>query len=213
MAGRATDRGGSRRGELLEIATRHFALEGYAGATTRDIAREANMWSGSLYYYFKSKEQMAEEVIDRYWIALFARTDEILETDLGPPEKLARLITVTLLLDDWQILASALPSLLDNMDKLEAKWTTVLRDGIDTGEFRPDLDLRLTYRSIMASINGMNRWFKPGLKTSMAQVAATQVNLWLQAVRNAGETTPNPPASPGRKRKPPAAADGASGRG
>lgn len=194
MTSRAPARRGTRRDELIDIAAKLFADQGYARATIRDIAREANMLSGSLYHHFTSKEQIAEEIVGRYWTALFERTDEILRSDHTPTDKLVALIDRTLMLDaelhvilqfilnDWGYLVDAFPWLLKHMDSLESKWTGVLRAGVRCGEFRSDLDPALMYRSIMASINGMNRWFKPGRKTSMERVAAAQVALWLRAV-------------------------------
>jgi len=41
----------------IEAAARVFADKGFHGATTQDIASEMGIQQGSLYYYFKSKEQ------------------------------------------------------------------------------------------------------------------------------------------------------------
>ena len=41
----------------IEAAARVFAEKGFHGATTQDIAAQMGIQQGSLYYYFKSKEQ------------------------------------------------------------------------------------------------------------------------------------------------------------
>ena len=54
-----TARGGdSRRQELLEAAARRFAKRGYEGTSIRDIARDVGMLPGSIYYHFRSKEEL-----------------------------------------------------------------------------------------------------------------------------------------------------------
>ena len=48
----------------IEAAATVFALKGFHGATTQDIASEMGIKQGSLYYYFKSKEQALQEVCE-----------------------------------------------------------------------------------------------------------------------------------------------------
>ena len=51
-----------KRDQAIAAAARVFADKGYHGATTRDIADLLGIRQGSLYYYFKSKEEALEEV-------------------------------------------------------------------------------------------------------------------------------------------------------
>ena len=48
----------------IEAAAAVFADKGFHGATTQDIASEIGIQQGSLYYYFKSKEQALQEVCE-----------------------------------------------------------------------------------------------------------------------------------------------------
>lgn len=48
----------------IEAAASVFADKGFHGATTQDIASEMGIQQGSLYYYFKSKEQALQEVCE-----------------------------------------------------------------------------------------------------------------------------------------------------
>lgn len=48
----------------IEAAARVFAEKGFHGATTSDIASEMGIQQGSLYYYFKSKEEALQEVCE-----------------------------------------------------------------------------------------------------------------------------------------------------
>lgn len=49
--------------KILEAALRVFASEGYAGATTRRIAEEANVNEVTLFRKFQSKENLLREVL------------------------------------------------------------------------------------------------------------------------------------------------------
>jgi AcrR family transcriptional regulator len=52
----------AQRKEAVRAAARVFAEKGFHGASTRDIAAEMGIQQGSLYYYFRSKEEALEEV-------------------------------------------------------------------------------------------------------------------------------------------------------
>jgi AcrR family transcriptional regulator len=55
----------ARRAQLLDAATRVFAEKGFHGATVRDIARVAGLADGTLYIYFKSKNELMLGILDR----------------------------------------------------------------------------------------------------------------------------------------------------
>lgn len=56
---KAEARGGeSRREALLDTAAAMFAAKGYDGTSIRDIAGAVGMLPGSIYYHFKSKEDL-----------------------------------------------------------------------------------------------------------------------------------------------------------
>ncbi|MCX6084603.1 MAG: TetR/AcrR family transcriptional regulator [Caldiserica bacterium] len=54
-----------RQEEILEAAASVFAAEGYAQATTREIAAAADIAEGSLYNYFASKRDILVAIISR----------------------------------------------------------------------------------------------------------------------------------------------------
>ena len=56
--GRRQRRVARRRSEILAAAARVFASQGYANATTREIADEADMAEGTLYNYFDGKREI-----------------------------------------------------------------------------------------------------------------------------------------------------------
>lgn len=53
----------STRNKILETALRLFSREGYLGATTREIAREAGIAEVTIFRHFSSKERLFEEVL------------------------------------------------------------------------------------------------------------------------------------------------------
>ncbi|MEW6117701.1 MAG: TetR/AcrR family transcriptional regulator [Nitrospirota bacterium] len=56
----------STRDKILDAALKLFSREGYLGATTREIAKEAGIAEVTLFRHFPSKEALFEEVINTY---------------------------------------------------------------------------------------------------------------------------------------------------
>ncbi|MGZ3591527.1 MAG: TetR/AcrR family transcriptional regulator, partial [Thermodesulfobacteriota bacterium] len=54
----------AHRGEILSAAEKVFAAKGFFPTTMSDIARKAEFGTGTLYKYFKSKEELYFTLID-----------------------------------------------------------------------------------------------------------------------------------------------------
>ncbi|MGM2840555.1 TetR/AcrR family transcriptional regulator [Bacillus cereus group sp. Bce002] len=54
-----------RRKEILETAERLFVTKGYTKTTVNDILKEIGIAKGTFYHYFKSKEEVMDEIIMR----------------------------------------------------------------------------------------------------------------------------------------------------
>lgn len=82
----------AKRQEILRAAREVFASKGLHAATLDEIAEKAEFAKGTLYCYFKSKDDlflsMLEDEIERFRQSLQAE----LSLDLPPPEILARLV-------------------------------------------------------------------------------------------------------------------------
>ena len=50
--------------EILEAAEREFIAKGFAGARTTSIAEAAGVTHAMLHYYFRTKEQLFERILD-----------------------------------------------------------------------------------------------------------------------------------------------------
>ena len=82
-----------RRNEILDKAAILFETNGYNKTTINDILREVNIAKGTFYYYFKSKEEVMDAIIDRYMEIGLERAEAInARKDLSPTEKLLQVI-------------------------------------------------------------------------------------------------------------------------
>ena len=77
-------KGERRKEELLDIAYRMFISKGYENTSVDEIIEKAGIAKGTYYYYFKSKEQMLEEVIGMMIEKEKRSAEEVLDMPLDP---------------------------------------------------------------------------------------------------------------------------------
>jgi AcrR family transcriptional regulator len=85
------------RTKILETALRLFSKEGYLGATTREIAREAGIAEVTLFRYFPSKEMLFEETLQSH--SFLPELRELLPEVMGMPYESALAVIAKKFLD------------------------------------------------------------------------------------------------------------------
>src|SRR5687767_14807453 len=92
-AKRVTSRNSStdKRAAILRAATRVFADNGYFNSKVADIAAAAGVADGTVYLYFKSKEEILHSIFDRSVDQAVADGRKQLENIEDPREKLRRI--------------------------------------------------------------------------------------------------------------------------
>lgn len=86
-----------RRNEILDAADELFGEKGFDGTSTNDILNKVNIARGTLYYHFKSKEDIMNALIDRYNVRLLSRAREIADDRTIPVQE--RMVRVVLALN------------------------------------------------------------------------------------------------------------------
>ncbi len=82
-----------RRNEIIETAMELFNAKGYEHTAVSDIVKKIGVAQGTFYYHFKSKEEIAEAVIDRYLAEQIVIANKIVtDPDLHAIDKLLSLM-------------------------------------------------------------------------------------------------------------------------
>jgi AcrR family transcriptional regulator len=86
MARRPAPSGIGRRTQILEAALDVFADEGFEGATTKEIAAQADVTQGLIYFYFPSKEDLFFAAFEHQAQRLVEHLDLSSEGSDEPPD-------------------------------------------------------------------------------------------------------------------------------
>jgi AcrR family transcriptional regulator len=172
----------TKRVEILRSAAAAFRKRGYHGASVEEIAKTLHMTKGSLYYYFKNKEEILFFCHD-YSVDILLGLLAKAESDTLPPdEKLRRLVFdfVHMILDELngtaltQDLQALSPTLLRRIiakrDRFDRGIRRILQEGMDSGIFASGDPKLLTF-AMLGAVNWIVRWFDPSGAATSDQIA------------------------------------------
>jgi AcrR family transcriptional regulator len=151
----ATSVQSERRRQILEAAVRAFARNGYHRCRVSDVAREAGVAYGLVYHYYGSKEALLEAIFRQTWGAMLATIKSVDELDDPAREKVRKVTEIVL--RTWRRNPDLVRVLVrevtrsnqvqretDEIDLAFAALQRIVERGQADGDFRSDLDARLT---------------------------------------------------------------------
>jgi len=84
---------GNKEKDIIESAIKIFAEKGFHNSKISDIAKDANVATGSVYRYFKNKEDIIINIFENLWKKLFAEIKVMTKNKkLSPIEKIDTII-------------------------------------------------------------------------------------------------------------------------
>ncbi|GAA2302417.1 TetR/AcrR family transcriptional regulator [Nonomuraea roseoviolacea subsp. roseoviolacea] len=192
-----------RRDHLVKLAAEIFARKGFQATTVREIATEAGILSGSLYHHFDSKETIVDEVLSTFLDDLIARYRAALESGSDPRTVLSEMVrigfgtlephraAITVMQNDWNYLRQfeRFNYLVKAEDEVEQMWVAQIKAGQAAGQFRADVDPKLTYRMIRDTIWVAVRWFRPGGRLNTTGLAEHYITVLFDGLATGERTT------------------------
>ncbi len=83
-----------RKQQIRAAATRCFVRRGFAATRLLDIAREAGLSKGGVYFHYRAKEALFHDILEAQFAALQARWDAEQDTD-QPADRALRALVLT----------------------------------------------------------------------------------------------------------------------
>jgi len=190
-----------RRQQILQVAVKLFARQGYNGATTREISRMAKVNEAIIFRHFPTKEDLYWAVIEEQCRPGRSRTSGELQAQLQEQGDLRQFLVALakqILQRDTMLTRLLLYSALENHKLSQRFFRTYvatyhdvlaehLRKRMESGELRK-MDPLLASRGFLGMIGnhfliqeifGGNRF----QKFNVQQVAETLTDIWLNGVQ------------------------------
>jgi len=140
------------REQILQAALACFSDKGYHQTTMDDIVKESGLSKGSLYWYFKSKQELFISLIDWFMTGVGEEVFQAWTDEMSAAEKIRAMIGAfvneseqyipffKITLDFWAQTSEdeQLRQIFDSiLDQFQAQLSALIEEGVANGQFRP----------------------------------------------------------------------------
>lgn len=170
--------------DIVAAAAKVFRTKGYHAATVRDIAGEVGILKGSLYHHLESKEELLYLVVKEPITQMYRTIGEIAAGEGTAADKLRRAIAAHLeafdrhfphlfvYLRERESVKRRFREMIGFSPKeYERCWQQILREGVENGEFRADLDIQVASYGLLGMLNWLYKWYNPEGRLGVQEVA------------------------------------------
>ena len=185
-----------KREAILRAATRVFAESGYFNSKVADIARVAGVADGTVYLYFKSKEDILHSIFERNTSEAIEEGREELRKIEDPREKLRRIARHHLerLGSDRDLAVVFQVELRGSTKFMEAfsaaglaEYLHLIREVFEEGQraglFRADLNAKLVAKILFGALDEMaTNWILSKRRYKLAPMADEVLDIFLNGV-------------------------------
>ena len=198
--GTAVNRNPEKYERILDAAVAVFADKGFFVARISDIADRANVADGTVYLYFKNKEEILMTAINTAFDAFMRQARSELEKIADPVGRLRRLAFLHLdALGSNRNLAVVFQMELRQSTRFLAEFShhhmieyltlarTAISDGQASGLFRPEVPAKIAANCFFGALDEMvTTWVLNEHDYRLANVAETVVDIFLTGMRTGG---------------------------
>jgi TetR/AcrR family fatty acid metabolism transcriptional regulator len=202
--GARSARTGDKRDRILSAAVKVFAKKGFYATRVSEVAKAAGVADGTIYLYFKSKDELLVSLFEDRVEKLLAFLRAELPKAPSAAERLRRVIELQLgLLEGERELAEVITVILRQSSKLMKEYAAptfeayleaiaaVVAEGQAAGDFRDDLPPSLVARAIFGALDGIALTWALGKaeQGGLVRAAGQLADLVLRGLRPDGAAT------------------------
>jgi len=189
--------GGDKREAILRAATSVFAHNGYFNSKVADIAREAGVADGTVYLYFKSKEEILHSIFDRSVDEALGAARKQIQSVSDPKEKLRQIALLHLerlgadrdLAVVFQVELRGSTKFMEEFSAAGfAEYLALIRSTFEEGQragvFRPDLNANVVAKVLFGALDEMaTNWILSKRRYKLAPMADQVLDIFLNGVK------------------------------
>jgi len=187
-----------KRDRILAAAIEVFAKNGFYATRVSEIAKAAGVADGTIYLYFKNKDDVLITIFEEGIERLLDILSEVAESNASFEDRISQIIELQLgLLEEQRDLAEVITVNLRQSSRLLKQYATplfmqyidviagVVRDGQKDGAFRKDLNPRIVARSLFGALDAiLLTWaIGEGDPPALRKAASHCASLFLEGLR------------------------------
>ncbi len=186
----------NKKKRILEAAVKVFAREGFYKSKIEDVAREAEVAHGTVYLYFKSKEELLVSIFQSNLRELIQYVSSEVQKEDNAEAKLKRMISLqielietnpeltALLLVEFPQTGKFLNSqAVDEVTAYIDMIASILKQGVDEGVFIQHTDANIVATLIYSAIQGIaTRWILEEKKYPLKTIAGEISEVFLRGI-------------------------------
>src|SRR5438874_2054417 len=187
---------GDKRAAILRAATRVFARNGYFNSKVADIGRAADVADGTVYLYFKSKDEILHSIFDQNMAEAIAAGRQLILDLKDPREKLRRIAKLHLerLGSDRDLAVVFQVELRGSTKFMEefsaagfAEYLSVIRSTIEEGQqagvFRRELNAKVAAKVLFGALDEMaTNWILSKRRYKLPPMVDTVLDIFFNGV-------------------------------
>lgn len=172
-----------KKQEILRSAAEVFAEKGYHGTTMEEVAAKLLMTKGSMYYYYKNKDDLLYHCHQWIMEIIIKKIVETVNSDLTPEEKLRTAIKdhISLITSEKSMFMvmdkpsqnftdKHLTEILESRAKYAHYFDLMVTEGIEKGVFR-SVDVKMVRMIILGALNWIQEWYSPNGSKSGEEIS------------------------------------------
>jgi AcrR family transcriptional regulator len=180
---------------MVQVAARLFSERGYHGTSIQHLADALGLQKGSLYSHIGSKEELLFDVVNDGADRFLERGEQALQMKAFAAVKLRRLLVAhvetaiehldaaTVFLNEWRYLSEDKRAIVKmKRDRYENIVRRIIDEGITSGEFRDDANVRFAARLVLSAGNWTYAWFKPGGELGPTEIGERFADLLIRGL-------------------------------
>ena len=195
--------------EILDAALTVFAERGYRNTRLEDVGDAAGVTKGAIYHYFANKEDLLLRAIEQRSEEAFGRIEEIVRDKTAPVSTRLRLVVRrwfgSVTKERLAVVTLLLQGIAHEAPEAFRRWlaggptaamrliATLVRQGQERGEFRPDADANVAARLLVSGLLQQTVWQQyaesvPDAWIEQERLVDSALELFLHSLRPSGRS-------------------------
>ncbi|WP_028390760.1 TetR/AcrR family transcriptional regulator [Bacillus cihuensis] len=181
--------------QIINTSLFLFEKHGFHGVSVNQIVKASGTSKGGFYHHFQSKDELLFVIHDYFISYVLTNAEKAIVSSTYPTDKLQKIIKSFVTVFDlykahisvfYQESTYLKPKYEETIKQKRQTYRdlifAVIQEGIDLGEFRPEISVSIIGMSIIGMINWSYKWYKKDGEKTIEEIADMYVDFILQSL-------------------------------